>query len=345
MRFVASLTRGASELRKIAGLWKECGDPRNPFENVLITPLFMPRAGMAIVREWKEAGIISNLYFDSGGYYVQTGRLSYLELYYRLLTLYRLERWADWYVLPDHVPMTNEAPEETWLKVRDTVEYSRNFFDELPDDLKSRAIPVVHGFSQDQVEYSLHSHLDLGTNYVGFGSFSTSGKNGSVNKLTRESYRNLKHVATTLGREGIRLHGFGVGTPPAIYILSSIGVFSFDSVGWMKTAGFGKVFLPFVRAYNITYHDKLASTKKEHQFEEMKAATGHSCYFCRSFEELHRRRYFRTLHNLSVVLDMCDGALNMASAREIMRQYSPDYLYLIDESDEQNPKGQLPRPS
>ncbi|MGD9891691.1 MAG: hypothetical protein AB7R89_31350 [Dehalococcoidia bacterium] len=39
--------------------------------------------------------------FDSGGYAVQTGRLDYFEMYSRLLTVYRRERWAGLYTLPD----------------------------------------------------------------------------------------------------------------------------------------------------------------------------------------------------------------------------------------------------
>ncbi len=334
MRFVASLTRGANELNTIARLWQESGDTRNPFEHVLITPLFIPKSGMAVIRSWKESGVIKNLYFDSGGFYVQMGRIDYVDLYFRLLQYYRCEQWADWYVLPDHVPLTGEVQTRVWQKVRDTVEYSRNFLEELPDDLKPRAIPVVHGHTHDQISYCLEHHLSLNTSYVGFGSFHTSGKKSSVNKLSGETYKTLSYIATTLVRKGVRLHGFGVGTPPVVYLLSAISVFSFDSIGWMKTAGFGKVFLPYIRAYNITYFDKSATTIRERQFIEMKEATGHDCYFCRSFDRLHRERYYRTLHNLAVILDMVGDNLDPIRARETIRKYSPDYTYLVGRNEQ-----------
>ena len=48
----------------------------------------------------KQGGII----FDSGGYYVQQGVVTYESLYQKLLEFYRINQWADWYVLPDYVP-------------------------------------------------------------------------------------------------------------------------------------------------------------------------------------------------------------------------------------------------
>lgn len=329
MRFVASLTRGASELRTISRLWSESGDRRNPFENVLVTPLFTPPSGLALIREWKETGIIKELYFDSGGFYVQMGRIDYVDLYMPLLQLYEREQWADWYVLPDHVPLSTDPDDHIWNKLRDTVEYSRNFLEELPESLKPRCMPVVHGFTHQQISYSLEKQLELGCEYIGFGSFDTSGKKSSVNRLSEQAYRNLEYLAVSLNECGIRLHGFGVGTPPVIYLLNRINVFSFDSIGWMKTAGFGKVYLPYVRAYNITYADPSARTLTERQFVEMKEATGHDCFFCRSFESLHRQRYYRTLHNLAVMLDMVSDIERDFDPGATIRNYSPEYSHLV----------------
>lgn len=328
MRFVASLTRGASELEMMFRLWRESGDERNPFENVLITPLFIPKSGLRVIRDWKEQGVIKNLYFDSGGYYVQMGRIDFVELYMELLLCYGQESWADHYVLPDHVPSSSDSLDVKWRKVRDTAEYSRAFFDEMPDDLKLRSIPVVHGHNHDQISYCIENHLSLGTDYLGFGSFDTGGIHGSVNKLSSTTYSYLGHITRILAERNIRLHGFGVGTPPVIHLLSEIDVYSFDSIGWMKTAGFGKVFLPFVRAYNITYRDKSATTITENEFAEMKAYTGHECSFCTSFERLHRDRFSRIMHNLAVVMDMVHGLHKDLDVLDVLRRYSPNYAAL-----------------
>jgi len=332
MRFVASLTRGAGELLAMQKLWKESGDSRQPFENVLITPLFMPPSGFKLIRDWREQGIIRRLYFDSGGFYVQMGRISYNDLYYPLLDLYRRERWADYYVLPDHVPLSSDEGEKVWVKIQDTVHQSASFFRDLPGELQERAMPVVHGFTHRQVEYCLEGHLKLNTTYLGFGSFETSGNKGASNKLSQNAYRNIKYITVSLAEKGVCLHGFGVGTPPVIYALSLANVFSFDSVGWMKTAGFGKVFLPFVRAYNITYYDSSATTLTRNQFIAMKEETHHECYFCQSFDHLHKYRYFRALHNLAVILDMLEGASHDFDVSQTIRRYSPNYTYLLGDS-------------
>lgn len=331
MRFVASLTRNASELNKILELWRESDDPRNPFENVLITPLFMPPSGLKVIRQWKEEGIIRNLYFDSGGFYVQMGKIDYVDLYYPLLQYYKKERWADWYVLPDHVPLSNDAPDVIDRKVRDTVESGRNFFEELSSDLQQKAIPVVHGYTAKQIDYALTNHLKMQTGYIGFGSFDTSGSKSSVNKVGKSAYENLKHITSVAEEVGAKTHVFGVGNPPVIHLLSLVNVFSFDSIGWMKTAGFGNVFLPFIRAYNVSYLDESATTITKKQFEQMKEITGHHCSFCDSFQRISKERYIRTMHNVSVILDMMDerypNRLDMLP-HDIMRLFSPNYYKL-----------------
>ena len=58
MQFVTSLTVDASLLRKLLRLWDEGGDPRNPFANVLVTPLFASPSTLKLIREEfkREAG-------------------------------------------------------------------------------------------------------------------------------------------------------------------------------------------------------------------------------------------------------------------------------------------------
>lgn len=333
MRFVASLTRGASELKRMLALWQESGDLRNPFANVLITPLFMPSSGMRIIRDWKECGIIEQLYFDSGGYYVQMGRISYVDLYYPLLDLYKRENWADWYVLPDHVPQSSDPASLVDLKVRDTIEYGYLFFDSLPDSLKPKAIPVVHGYTHAQVERVIENHLRMTPSILGFGSFDTSGAKSSVNKLSNRSYENLQMTIRQVTSYVKGVHVFGVTTPPVLYLLQKANVLSFDSVGWMKSGGFGKVYMPFSRAYNVTYRDKSSRSLSPSQFEYIKCITGHECYFCRSFEKLHQERFYRIMHNITVILDMLDMLkANLAKTRqiELIKLLSPEYVRLLE---------------
>jgi len=329
MEFVASLTRSASELNTMLELWNQHGDERKPFRNIMITPLFMPKSGMKVIEKWREQDIIENLYFDSGGFYVQMGRINYLDLYTELLKLYRKQHWADWYILPDNVPTSGDSEQTTWNKVRDTAEYGRMFFHELPPQIQQKAIPVVHGFTSEQAEYSLDAATQLETGYLGFGSFSTSGKSSSINKLTASTYMLLSQIIGKVRDSGFRFHAFGVSTPPVLHILRNLNIFSFDSIGWMKTAGFGKVYMPYIRAYNITYKDKSAQTITQYEFDEMKAITGHSCYFCQSFRDLHEKRFHRIMHNLHVIMDMIYKPYNSETIEYILNRYSPAYASII----------------
>lgn len=310
-------------------LWQAYGDERKPFKNVMITPLFMPKGGMKVISGWREKGIIENLYFDSGGFYVQMGRIDYLDLYSKLQRLYLDQQWADWYILPDHVPTSNDSELVVWNKVRDTVEYGQMFHENMPANLQPKSIPVVHGFTTEQTEYSLLAATKLETNYIGFGSFSTSGKSDSVNRLTSKTYSTLSKILAYIRNFGVRLHAFGVATPPVLHILRTLQVFSFDSIGWMKTAGFGKIYMPYSRAYNITYHDKSAQTLTRKGFEEMQAITDHTCHFCSSFVKLYENRYYRIMHNLSVIMDMLYKKYTDEHISYILSRYSPTYAQIL----------------
>lgn len=311
-------------------LWQESGDARNPFKDVLITPLFTPPSTLRLIRQWREQGIIEQVYFDSGGYFVQMGQISYEDMYWRLLQFYRTNKWADWYVLPDFVPLSSDTPEDVWYKVKTTANKGSLFFREMPESLRSKALPVLQGHTEDQIEYCLERYLELDIRRMGFGSFGTNGKQSSVNTLTTNALQFLSDVTPILDEKEIQLHAFGVGTPPVIYLLAHAGVHSFDSVGWMKTAGYGKIFMPFVRAYNITYRDPMARGLKEQDFYKIKELTGHHCYFCHSFAKLMESRDYRVMHNLTVVLDTIEQ-LNcgiLEHVNHLLTNYSPSYARL-----------------
>ena len=329
MQFVASITREPRQIRKLLRLWAEGGDKRNPFAHVLITPLFIHPKSLTMIRDMKNAGQIEQVYFDSGGYFVQTGRIDYYEMYWQLLQFYRANEWGDWYVLPDYVPSSSDDLDAVWFKVQETAQLSRQFYYEMPIPLRERAVPVVHGHSLEQVEYCLGVYTELDVQQVGFGSFGTGGKGNGVNTLTPQALSSLSLLSDLLTQQGIRIHAFGVGTPPVIYLLDRVGVHSFDSVGWMKTAGFGKIYMPLVRAYNITYDDPIARGLTEERFNTIKAITGHSCYFCQSFERLIEERDLRIMHNLTVILDTLE-ALDSSKALPILQTYSPQYARLAE---------------
>ena len=333
--FYTSLTLTQSDIRKIVDhLQREEYMLQDYLGQVLITPLFSSQESMNRVRGLKERNG-SRVMFDSGGYYVQTGKLTYSELYYPLLTYYLEHQWADIYTLPDHVPTSQDSREKVWLKVEDTVRFSTLFFQELPSTLQERAMPVVQGHTLEQVEYCLKYYLNLGVNFVGFGSFGTGGQNSESNITTSQSIELARHVVDVAHQHNIKVHFFGLGAPALTAMIYGSRADTFDSSSWIKAAGFGQVFLPFMRAYNLSHRNGSSELQKGitvDQFNEWRKLTGHHCSFCDDISILQTEKMYRTLHNLIVIKDTVE-LINSNQHRHIQVIYeagSPKYQQEFD---------------
>lgn len=311
MKFVRSLTVARSEIIEFLRLWGISGDPRAPFEYLILTPLpgLTDHSRVATVKQYFANR--SYIIFDSGGYAVQQGVISYEDLYQRLLKYYRENDWADAYILPDFVPTSGLSEEEVESRVQATITVARLFHAEMPTALRERALPVVQGHTRKQIQKCVETYMELGVELVGFGSFGTTGISSDINIVTSQSIDLLTFLLDLGVKYGFRVHALGVGSPTLLHTLYQIGVYSFDSSCWLRTAGFGNVLMPFVKRRNITGgrlrersgHRPLISS----EFQELQQETGHQCFFCSSFEELKRKRFYQILHNLSVVMDTVDS--------------------------------------
>jgi len=210
IQFFMTLTNEAGKIRRVVELWEQSGDPRNPFAHVIFTPLFSSVPTITEIHRFKkERGAV--VMFDSGGYQVQMGKVTYEELFGRLLHFYVTNQWADWYVLPDRVPYTTDSDEEVEFKVQETIDFGQLFLRKMPDNLRSRTLGVVHGRTPDQIRRCVEAYAEMGVCYVGFGSFGTSGPSGAVNLVSRQSL-SLLHLTQSLAREyDLKLHIFGIG--------------------------------------------------------------------------------------------------------------------------------------
>ncbi len=327
--FFASITACPSDVRKIESYLERASSESDSLAHVLTTPLFMNQDALGIIRRFQiERG--SKICFDSAGYYVQVGKIQYHELYMKLLTCYRNHRWADRYVLPDYVPLSSDPDAEVEEKVRQTVYYSCLFFQEMPDELKPKAMPVVHGRTRKQVEYCLEHYLTLGIEWVGFGSFGTFGKNNETNVATQSAVENARLVVDIAKRYGLKVHLFGLGAPALVGMLYSIGADSFDSASWFKSAGFGQVHMPLGRGYNITYNNSCSTIQKGitwEDFTRLKEITGHTCLYCTDYQTIVSHKMHRVVHNLLVVNESVH-MLNQGEfdrARSIYEQGSVKY--------------------
>jgi len=323
------MTTAPGEFRKIEKLLAEAQPAIDPLAGVLSTPLFMSQEALSFVRRFQEERK-SQICFDSAGYYVQMGKISYYELYMKLLNCYRTHRWADRYVLPDNVPLSSDSLAQVEEKVRETVYYSCLFFHEMPDELKEKAMPVVHGRTRAQIEYCLEHYIQLGVKWIGFGSFGTAGKNNEANVATNSAVENARFVVQIAKQYGIKVHLFGIGAPALVGMLYSTGAASFDSASWFKAAGFGQVHMPFMRSYNITYNNSSSEIQQgitwDH-FTRLKKITGHECLFCADYHTLAGHKMHRVIHNLLVVNETV-AMLNQGlfdRARAIYEQGSVKY--------------------
>lgn len=330
LSFFAALTDGPSTLRRIVDLVEAAGPyPMHPLGRVLVTPVVLGRDSVRAFRRLQEERGV-RICFDSAGYHVQVGKIDYEELYLRLLSTYCSNPWADYYVLPDNVPTSRDSPDVVWAKVRQTVRWSRMFFEELPPALQERAMAVVHGHTLEQVDFALSAYIEMGVSQIGFGSFGTFGKNGGVNIAHSSSVEIARWVIKVASRRGIPVHLFGLGVPALVAMIAGLGARSFDSSAWLKAAGFGQVMLPFSRAYNITHRSTRSNLQKGISWEEFvrnRQRIGHSCPYCERREALAESKWYRAAHNL-ICLSESVAMINQGDYSRIHEIYasgSPKY--------------------
>jgi hypothetical protein len=330
LTYFAAITDGPSTLRRVVDLVDAAGPHTNsPVGQVLATPIALGNLSIAAFRKLQEERGTS-VCFDSGGYYVQVGKIRYEDLYLRLLDVYQAHSWADCFVLPDHVPTSRDTVGEVWAKVRQTVLWSRMLFEELPSAMQERAMPVVHGHTLEQADFALSAYIEMGARQVGFGSFGTFGTNGAVNIAHTSSVDVARWVVTAAGGHGIPVHLFGLGVPALVAMIAGLGARSFDSSGWLKAAGFGQVTLPFSRAHNISHRNTRSELQEGILWEEFVARrerTGHRCPYCEEWRPLAECKWHRAAHNL-ICLNESVTMINRGEydrIRDIYEGGSPKY--------------------
>lgn len=302
-QFLASFSAGGSELNRLFQLWELGGDSRQPFAHVLYSPIACPASTTEYLRREKDAGNIKTVWLDCGAYQVQQGKRTYDELLSFLDKFYRDNQWADGYVLPDIVPLTTDNDEIVEYKVRETLYHCERFFSQMPFYVQERSLAPVQGRTINQVNRCIETYAGLGIRRIGFGSWGTSGPNGSVNMLSQESLALFKTVCDIAREHGMLVHCFGIGGPNSYNRLRRHNLIpdTLDSTTWWKAGGFGSIFFPNKAQIQITVRRSFETTKAG--LEKLKRDTHHSCYFCQSIDQLRTSRNHRIMHNLVAWLD------------------------------------------
>ncbi|NJR17207.1 MAG: GNAT family N-acetyltransferase [Calothrix sp. CSU_2_0] len=308
-QFVASFSAGGSELQRLFELWKLGGDlERNPFAYVIYSPIACPPSTTKFLQQEKGLENIKSVWLDCGAYQVQQGKRTYDELLTFLDKFYRENQWADGYVLPDIVPLTTDSNETVEYKVRETLYHCEAFYGKMSNYVQERAIAPVHGRNVNQINRCIEIYAKIGITRIGFGSWGTSGPNGSVNMLSQSSLALFDTVINIAKEYGMSVHCFGIGGPNSFNRLrqNNLVPHTLDSTTWWKAGGFGSIFFPNTSQIQITQRRGIETTKEG--FEKLKKDTQHSCYFCQNIEHLRTSRNHRIMHNLTAWLDTLERA-------------------------------------
>lgn len=159
------------------------------------------------------------------------------------------------------------------------------------------------------MEFCLDRYIELGIRQIGFGSFATSGQNSSMNIVTVQALQNARALTQLALSYGCTVHLFGIGSPALLPWVATTLATSFDSANWARSAGFGQIFLPLTRGYNVSHRSTVSTIQRglsRADFERMRDASGHHCRYCDSFDLLHASRPARAAHNLLATLDAVD---------------------------------------
>jgi hypothetical protein len=129
--------------------------------------------------------------FDSGGFFVQQGKIRYDQLFFDLTRFCEANDWAETYVLPDLVPTSRSTPAEVEERVQVTIGEGIKFYKRLPTTLRSRALGVLHGHQPRHQRGYFDAFIEEGLTHLGFGSFDTAGRNSEINLLTNSARQRL----------------------------------------------------------------------------------------------------------------------------------------------------------
>lgn len=322
--FVASMTAATSDLDNIIRLWEREGEGGRPFDFCIVTPLFADSGALRWIRYMHDAWGVEVI-FDSGGFYVQQEKIAYEDLFSGLLRFYETNDWGYSYVLPDYVPTSRQDAAQVQERVHVTAAEGVKFFGRMPAELRSRALGVLQGHTPEQLTLCFEAFGGAGIERIGFGSFDTGGVNSEINLLTDKSLARLEFVRSLLykhywtkGATALpQLHLFGVSTPNVVSRFPAYGATSFDSSGWMRTAGLGNVYLPFQGRRNVSHRSSSFMSGRgltASEFYTQCERANHDCPFCRSYERLQSDRFARMLHNAVVFSEMTQQVRRQAKA-------------------------------
>lgn len=248
MQLFLSLTKCGTTMERILEK-RDKYVPGLELGDVLISPLLMRPGMVACLKRCRPE--IGELMVDCGAFLVQQGRLDYSQLVSAYQQMLPEFPEANWYVLPDHIPVSQDSRRVVQAKVEDTIRNAARFAKRHHLLDRRRLVPVVQGRVETQFEKCIDTYAELGVKRIGFGSLVTNGPANGINSFSRRTIDGLRQVITLANKNGLELHLFGVSGPVQLLIAHLFGVTSTDSSAWNRIAGYGLVYFPFLRSFYV----------------------------------------------------------------------------------------------
>lgn len=302
--------------------WPDRPVPR-PHRNLLLTPVAFGKNKTVFpyIKEMKDAGIIDNVMFDSGGFQVLTGALKEKgistldDLQKHNEQLYNEYDWADIYIMPDHPPNRADSYHNGYkTKINNTIEAALKFFECLKPEVQDKVAPVFHLQKDEDIDYMYNAYRPM-LDKSKFASYSASALTnpGTPRQLRGDTLIMLNELQKKLTPENIGIHCLGIASPPAVFMLNYMGIRTFDASTPIIGAGLGKAFFPYMGGMSCSIRrDDEDDNMTQEKLDRLKKLTNHRCPFCHELEPMKRATkvegvpgyLFRRFHNFCVLDDL-----------------------------------------
>ena len=307
-------------------------EPAKIYRRLLLTPITIRGSGntRSIIDHYKvqrEEGDLEYMMFDSGGFQMNKREDYTLDKLIREnVWLYKRHDWGDVYILPDYPPLASDTNDVRQKKLETTMEAIRKTFDQLPPKVQKKSMPVFHVRSN----YDLEKQCDSYRSIIEESQLIAYVPEMANVRFTQESLDNLIDLRIIF--PDAKIHVLGVTTLLTTYILSKMGIESFNSSTATLSGAFGYIHF-YAERYNYSHKKKNSITVDK--LLELKKETGHRCPFCDDWEQLLTNQKYRIYHNL-IIFDEFDHYLYNTTDDNFRAMYidQQDYLARITEVDD-----------
>ncbi len=247
-----------------------------------------------------------NIFLDSGGFLFQRTGKSKVDVN-DLLILYKelVPEFAAILDIPLSPLATNTSNYRRWTK---TIQNTRYMFE---SNSLLNLIPILHTYNKNLVQKRLEQirQINPALKILGVGSLVPLFMNSFIGdkfsiykkkvspKLGRWDFISDLMLAIKKNNSDLILHAFGAGSLSTIYLLSMLGVDSFDSTSWRTKAAFGEIILPGSTNRNVSKIVSLTRYRRKLDDNELELLSNCGCPFC---SEKNMRNRLSTLQKFAV---------------------------------------------